>query len=329
MLYKIGEILKKYNHLTFEDRLSIARYLDDGLSKRKIARIICVHHSTVCDEISRNSIEVYNKGLLTIEYNPNTAQTKYRDRRKRNASKFTQSVLDIIKQELKLFNTFESISGKHRKTDRNFPCSTTLYNWYHNHRFKVPKSYRSAFDLSKNTDGTRSQSNKKSELCKTIHERPDYINSRTKPGHWELDLIESAGKGGYIISFTERMSRFAITKYIDTKHADPVNAFLKTVMDKYKVYSITPDNGSEFLKLHEIMTVENRLMTYYCDPGKPQQKGQVEHFNKDMRRYVKKKEVFTSKNIAKIKKFTTILNNKATKLLNYKTPADFEYLILK
>lgn len=61
-------------------------------------------------------------------------------------------------------------------------------------------------------------------------------------------------------------------------------------MKLYNVNSITIDNGNEFLQLHKLKKFNRQLEIYYCDPGKPQQKGQVEWFNKQMRRFIHKKK---------------------------------------
>lgn len=68
------------------------------------------------------------------------------------------------------------------------------------------------------------------------------MSKRLKSGHWELDLIESRGSGGYIISFIECIARFTVTNYIDHKTITNVNLFINKVMKLYNVNSITTDN---------------------------------------------------------------------------------------
>jgi IS30 family transposase len=50
------------------------------------------------------------------------------------------------------------------------------------------------------------------------------------------------------------------------------------------VKSITFDNGSEFAE-HSKLNKRN-IKTYFCDPGKPYQKGSVENLNGVIRRYL-------------------------------------------
>ncbi len=315
--------MNNYKHLQLEDRIAIQFALAEKKSHRTIAKVLGFHHSTISDEIKRNSVEQLRNGKYKFVYIAKTAQKLANKRRKRNASKHTQENIDLLNTELKMHNSFENAAGKIRKTNPDFPSCQTLYNWFHAGKLKLSKAYTSAFKLSK-LENTRIQSHAKNELCNTIHERPQVINEKKRFGDWDLDLMESAGGGGYMIAITEHISSFAITEYLDTKHADNVNAFLKKAMKVYHITSLTPDNGSEFLRLHELITKANRLKIYYCDPGCPQQKGQVENFNKEMRRYIKKKQYFDSKSARKIQYYTTLINNNAKKKLNFNAPSDLE-----
>ncbi len=320
--------MNTYTHLQLEDRIAIQFGLAEKKSHRTIANILGFHHSTISDEIKRNSTEQFKQGKYKMVYIAKAAHRKACDRRKRNASKYTQTNIDLLNTELKLHNSFENAAGKIRKEHPEFPTCQTLYKWFHDGKLKLTKSYKSAYKLTRR-ENAKKQSYAKSELCNTIHERPNFINDKKRFGDWDLDLMESAGGGGYMIAITEHVSSFAITKYIDTKHADNINAFLKEIMKKYHIKTLTPDNGAEFLKLHELITKENRLKIYYCDPGEPQQKGQVENFNKEMRRYIKKKQFFDSKSARKIQHYTKIINNKAKKKLNFNSPNDLEQYLKK
>ncbi|MGL5020755.1 MAG: IS30 family transposase [Mycoplasmatales bacterium] len=123
----------------------------------------------------------------------------------------------------------------------------------------------------------------------------------------ELDLVESAGNGGYFISFVERVTDFTITQNIPTKKAKHVTEFIKKVIKSNKVKSITTDNGSEFHKLY-IFTIRNKIKIYYTDPGTPHQKGLVEYTNKLIREYIFKNKVFDNNIIRPLKVYTKIIN---------------------
>lgn len=320
-----------YKHLSQQQRYQIQYYLSENLSQRKIATILGINHSTISREIARNATTQRraNDDKYITKYDANSAQTKYISRRSRNRSKATDNIIRIIKEDMKQFNSITSIVGRRRLDDVSFPSATTIYHWVKQGVLILSKAYKNAFKLKQSNYTGRSNSKECDEHTKTIHERSTTINKRTKFGHWELDLIESAGDGGYIISLIERVTRFTLTKYIENKTIKNVNKFISSVMKKYAINSITTDNGKEFLQLHKLKSNKNPLEIYYCDPGAPYQKGQVEWFNKQMRRFIKKKSVITNKSIRKIKHYTNIINNKYLNVLNYHCPAELEHYIKK
>ena len=294
---------------------------DKGNTYTYIATQIRCSISTISREIKRNSINLREHDYtFTIRYLGSTAHTKYLDRRKNNenSSKFTKDVKHIIEKSLSEDLSFNAISKIRRKLSTDFPCTRTLYNYFKRGIIKIPKNYR--LKLRKKKHAKREQSKAKKENTKTIHQRPKYIGEKKHFGHWELDLIESAGDGGYIISFVEIVSRFALTHYIEHKTTDNVNKFLTKIMKEHIVYSITTDNGSEFHKLYELKSAENYLEIYYTDPSSPWQKGLVENFNKLIREYIKKKDIITSKTKRKIKYSTDKINYRPKNILNFNTP---------
>lgn len=84
---------------------------------------------------------------------------------------------------------------------------------------------------------------------------------------------------------------------------------------------IPTDNGTEFNGLYKLKGFNKQLEIYYFDPGKLWQKGQVEWFNKKLRRFIKKEDVITHKTILKIKHCTDVINN-SLNVLNSNYPID-------
>ncbi len=91
-----------YKHLSQEQRYQIQYYKSEGLSDRKIATILNVSNSTVSREIKRNSVIIRDSNLerYHLKYEAPIANTKYLDRRAKNAAKATTDILNIIKNEL-------------------------------------------------------------------------------------------------------------------------------------------------------------------------------------------------------------------------------------
>ncbi|MGL5020885.1 MAG: IS30 family transposase, partial [Mycoplasmatales bacterium] len=306
-----------YNHLNLEQRNIIAYMRNiENRTIQYIANSIGVHKSTVSREIKRNSIvqrdTYWNYNTFYI---PQVAVDLYLTRRAKKAKeKLTREYINIIKRHLKKDYSPEQISGFERMLNKNFPSFRTIYNYIYDNEIKIPKRYR--LKLKKRSQAKNSPVKNKELFCHSVHERPEKINSRRHFGCWELDLVESAGNGGYLISFVERVTDFTITQYIPTKKAKHVNEFIKKIIKSNKVKSITTDNGSEFHQLY-IFTIRNKIQIYYTDPGAPHQKGLVEYTNKLIREYIFKNKVFDNNIIRPLKVYTKIINSRPKKRNNF------------
>lgn len=121
----------------------------------------------------------------------------------------------------------------------------------------------------------------------SIHQRPQEINERKEPGHYEGDLIFNEGSMSQnILTLTDRVTRESIMILNQSKHTKVVlGNLLKYIKEKgLPIESITFDNGSEFAGHVELN--QTGIKTYFCDPGKPYQKGSIENFNGVVRRYL-------------------------------------------
>lgn len=74
--------MKKYNHLTQEQRYQIEALLETGISKTEIAKIIGVDPSTIYRELKRN---VAKRGRTAGKYLARIAQRRTEDRHKTKA----------------------------------------------------------------------------------------------------------------------------------------------------------------------------------------------------------------------------------------------------
>ena len=85
--------------------------------------------------------------------------------------------------------------------------------------------------------------------------------------------------------------------------------------------SITLDNGMEFVR-HTILRKFINVDTYFCDKHSPWQKGQVEHTNAMLHRYLPKKSNLKEISDEQIQIIENKLNNRPRKCLGFKTPRE-------
>src|SRR5699024_4695670 len=134
-------------------------------------------------------------------------------------------------------------------------CTRTLYNYVDQgllsiHNYDLPEK------LKRNTKIHRIRKNKK-KLGRSIEQRPQEVNKRNVPGHWECDLVlgHKTKDDEVLLTLSERMSReFLIIKNANKTAASLINA-VKSVHKQYSEHwndifkTITTDNGSEFADL--------------------------------------------------------------------------------
>jgi Transposase and inactivated derivatives, IS30 family len=166
----------------------------------------------------------------------------------------------------------------------------------------------------------------------SITTRPDYINSREEPGHWEMDLVVSCANGkGAILTLTERSGRQEIICPIPNKKAETVRSVLdqieRTTPNFREVFkSITTDNGSEFLKYEDLRRSVHggkRFEIYYCHSYAAWEKGTNENHNRMIRRWFPKGTDFSKVSKKDIEACEKWMNNYPRKSLDWMTPAEF------
>jgi IS30 family transposase len=57
---------------------------------------------------------------------------------------------------------------------------------------------------------------------KSIEERLEIVEQRTRFGDWEVDLILGKDQHGVVVTFTERKSHFMLLRHVSSKFSDLV-----------------------------------------------------------------------------------------------------------
>ena len=99
----------------------------------------------------------------------------------------------------------------------------------------------------------------------TIEQRPDTINNRERLGDFEIDLIVGPKNKGAILTVIDRLSRYCIIEKLSSKGSKEVKHAVIEIFKNYngKRYSITSDNGNEFM-LHEVIAQDVNIDYYFA-----------------------------------------------------------------
>ena len=169
----------------------------------------------------------------------------------------------------------------------------------------------------------------------SIEKRPEEVNTRQEPGHWEMDLVVSC-RGGHkcLLVLTERVTRMEVIRLIRDKSAASVVRALDTMERKWgtrfpQVFqSITMDNGSEFADYIGIersvykRCESKRTRTYYCHPYCSSERGSNEKQNQMIRRKFPKGTNFDKVTQKDVEAVESWLNRYPRKILGWYSSAD-------
>lgn len=156
----------------------------------------------------------------------------------------------------------------------------------------------------------------------SITARPQAINDRSEPDHWEMDLVVGTKRSkAALLTMTERQSRREIIlKIPDKKASSVINALRQSALSGVK--TITTDNGPEFLNYGELRQLLQGGQVYYCHSYAAWEKGTNEIHNRMIRRWFPKGTNFTQIDPAELDELVDWMNHYPRKILGGKTPIE-------
>jgi IS30 family transposase len=308
----------RYKQLTQEQRYQIGACLRIGMKRSDIAREIEVHRSTITRELRRNE----SGGR---RYNPSRAYRMARERHERKRKyRIGKATWAVVRRLLELGWSPEQIShrlwlesGGERRISHE-----TIYRYVyrdkqeggdlhrhlrrrHTYRRRIHK-----YHCRKGWDTRRS-----------IHQRPEVVEARSRIGDWEADTIVGLGQRGGLLSMVERRSRYCVLQKVATKSAETVaDAICSSLLGvRNKVLTITSDNGIEFTR-HETIAKTLDADFFFADPYSSWQRGTNENTNGLVRQYFPKRTDFATVAVEAIRDVADRLNNRPRKVLDFRTP---------
>lgn len=157
---------------------------------------------------------------------------------------------------------------------------------------------------------------------KSIHLRPEEINDRSEPGHWETDSMICKKQREIIsVQYERKIKLVRIHKLPNKTAPETRDALIKTIesLQPGAVKSMTFDNGTEGA-LHMTIRDNWNVDTYFCDPYCSWQKGGVENENGIIRYYIPKDANLSKLTDHDIYIIQEKLNDRPRESLDFRTP---------
>lgn len=156
-----------------------------------------------------------------------------------------------------------------------------------------------------------------------IDDRPVEIQNRERVGDLEVDFIVSGKNGsGYCLTAADRKIRVGFIRKILPVRVGNVLRALRSIKRVFpEAQSITTDNDILF-RYHKQLEKALGMPFYFCHPYSSWEKGSVENFNGQARKYIRKGSDISQYSDAYIKDVENKLNGRYMAVLDYRTPAE-------
>lgn len=322
----------EYEQLTKSERYYIEQRKASlvGISSRQLAREMGRSHTTISRELRRNldvSFGFYSgirAETLAIE---RKALVNFKTRKMPKISDEGSSFLFSSLQER---TSPEQICGRLKVKFGVKISHPTLYKHINEDKRNGGTLYLS---LRHGKKKYRRKINKDKACAvvnkKRITERPAIAEQKQQPGHWEIDTVFGLDQKSYLLTMTDKATKFEIIRKIPNKEAATVVAEMEKIIafTLLPFQTITSDNGTEFA-YHEQLEKITGAKIYFAHPYSSWERGLNEHQNGLIRDFYPKRVDFRDKSDKQISDVENNLNNRPRKSLGFLTPAEamFNYV---
>jgi len=328
-----------YTQLHETERHLIMQARELGLSIRRTAHMLGRSPSTISREIRRNKEMWY--------YDANKAQHFAKTRthsspRSRKIDLYAPLKAYIMRGLGRGWSP-QQICGRMRKYHSGDPAMSISHESIYAHIYAMPRGeLRQALIAKlrrKHTNrrkqgraAARSDRGRMADMV-SIHDRPQDIEGRQVPGHWEGDLIIGQAHKSAVGTLVERSSRYLVLTYLDESRHSAENtrlSFTKNLenIPKPLLKSLTYDQGKE-MSQHKILAKKLDIDVFFCDPHSPWQRGTNENTNGLVREYLPKGSDLSGYSQADLNDIAERINTRPRKILDFATPKEVYYEMLE
>ena len=301
-----------YTQLTQEQRYQIHALLKMEHSKIEIANTLGVHKSTISRELQRNRGQ---RG-----YRPKQAHQFALQRRKKARKMITADIWALVEEKLRQDWSPEQIARRFGKEGIAI-SHEHIYQYVYADK-RVGGNLWTHLRCKKKRRKRVGSYDRRGKIPnrKSIDERPEVVEQRTRLGDWEVDLMLGKDHQGVLVTLTERKSRFTLLRGVASKQAKLVSqAIIELLQWVSSLESITADNGKEFAA-HQHISQALSVDFYFAHPYSSWERGTNENTNGLIRQYVPKSRSLKNLSFQEELMIMDQLNLRPRKCLDFRTP---------
>lgn len=304
-----------HTHLITNERNFVARSLAAGWSIRRIANILGRSPSTVSREIAR----------CKDNYDPKVAQLDYEHKRLSCRMERKLESVDNARHVLDRLSwgwSPEQIAGRDKLVNGTSRVSArTIYRAIDDGLLPAHTKYLLTRKGKRKRSDPAAERRGKIPDTLSIDERPAFVATRKRFGHWEGDTVRGAQGSGAIVTLVEMKSRFIAAKLLPDGRAETLADAVKQLAKTIRIKTLTVDNGKEFAH-HKAIEEETGVKVYFAHPYSPWERGTNENTNGRLRRWFPKGSDMRKVSEADLIRATERMNSTPRKCLGYRTPSE-------
>lgn len=325
--------MKKYGHLSLEEREKLYGWRQKGLSLRKIAKRLDRSHSSLVRELKRHTR--YGKPYLPCLAEKRTRRWAMKQRYQ--APLKSPLVFLYVREKLRLGWSPETIAGRLVIDHPGFSITDeTIYRYIYGKKQKRMKLWQYLTMGRKKRrlkQGRRVHRSTKIPEAVSIDLRPQEVNKRITSGHWETDNMEGVRSDTSVVSVTvERLTRLTLLSKMNDRTANSKTRVVVTRLSdfpKTMKRTITADNGAENTNHKTISKQLDLEGMYFCHPYHSWEKGTVENTIGRVRRFFLKGKSIDQLSDEDIVRVEHSMNSTPRKCLSFLTPYEKMNELLK
>lgn len=157
-----------------------------------------------------------------------------------------------------------------------------------------------------------------------IDQRPEEVEARLIPGHWEGDLIIGKGNRSQIGTLVERKTLFVALVKLNSSKAEETMRGFSEILNRFHCQmrlTMTFDQGAE-MRHHQRLTDSTGVKVYFAHPHSPWERGINENVNGLLRQYLPKGTDLSVHTQERLDQIAMQLNARPRKSLGWKAPAE-------
>ena len=307
--------MKKYKHLSYEERFTIEKLFRADVVIREIADFLDRSPNTISRELRKNVVKgVYDATKAHVKVN----QRRWRAKRQCLKVAMDSFLVTFVEVKLALKWTPPQISG-YLRGELRITCSAKAIYKYVEHR---GLEYRLFWKWNRRKGGPKRTTHKPAnDGRKYIDMRPDTL---CEIGHYEVDFIVSKHSSYVLLVATDRFTKRTIVRKLPNRKRRTVSAAFSDLFSGIPVKSITTDNDIAFTHWRELEAIIHAPI-YFCHPYHSWEKGLVENTNRWIRCFVPKRRDIASVTQEDLDEIHAFLNDRPRECIHFRIPSVYHY----